>query len=58
VKTGFPIPVDRCSALELYKGWEHNPMTGERELIEKLLRVEALFARKGTDGEKALSFPL
>ena len=28
-------------------------MTGERELIEKLLRVEALFARAGTDGEKA-----
>lgn len=28
-------------------------MTDERQLIEKLLRIEALFARAGTDGEKA-----
>ena len=28
-------------------------MTDERLLIEKLLRIEALFARAGTDGEKA-----
>ncbi len=27
-------------------------MTDERQLIEKLLRIEALFARAGTDGEK------
>ena len=27
-------------------------MTDERELIEKLHRIEALFARAGTDGEK------
>jgi hypothetical protein len=29
------------------------PVNNERELIEKLLRIEALFARPGTDGEKA-----
>lgn len=28
-------------------------MTDERQLIEKLLRIEALFSRAGTDGEKA-----
>lgn len=28
-------------------------MNDERQLIEKLLRIEALFARPGTDGEKA-----
>lgn len=28
-------------------------MTDERQLIEKLLRIEALFARAGTDGERA-----
>jgi len=28
-------------------------MTDEHQLIEKLLRIEALFARAGTDGEKA-----
>lgn len=28
-------------------------MTDEEQLIEKLLRIEALFARPGTDGEKA-----
>ena len=28
-------------------------MTDERQLIEKLLRIETLFARAGTDGEKA-----
>ena len=30
-----------------------NPSTDERRLIEKLLRIEALFARPGTEGEKA-----
>jgi len=29
------------------------PLSDERRLIEKLLRIEALFARPGTDGEKA-----
>jgi hypothetical protein len=28
-------------------------VTDERQLVEKLLRIEALFARAGTDGEKA-----
>jgi hypothetical protein len=28
-------------------------LTDERQLIEKLLRIEALFARAGTAGEKA-----